>query len=279
MKRFLQKNGLLVLFIATVAAVTLCVVNFFSTNASPLTNAVNTVLTPIRSGFTAVADWVDEKLAYFEDIQALQEENRELKKQLAEAERQLRQASADSEENEKLRQLLNLRSQQRDFTYESAKVIQQGASNWESSLTLNRGTDHGVETGDCVITETGYLVGVVAEAGGSWCKVLTVLDTEFSLGALNFRTGEVCVAQGDFHLMPEGRLTASFVDTDSDMTVGDLIVTSGLGGYYPSGLVIGSVESIQRDESGLSLTATLLPKAELEELTQVFIIKDFTIVD
>ncbi|MGM9618764.1 MAG: rod shape-determining protein MreC [Oscillospiraceae bacterium] len=279
MKRFLQKNGLLVLFIATVAAVTLCVVNFFSTNASPLTNLVNTVLTPVRSGFTAVSLWVDDQLAYFEDIHALQEENAALKKQLAEAERKLRQASADSEENERLRKLLNLRSQQRDFTYESAKVIQQGGSNWESSLTLNRGTDHGVETGDCVITETGYLVGVVAEAGGNWCKVLTVLDTEFSLGALNFRSGEVCVASGDFHLMPEGRLTASFVDPDSDMTVGDLIVTSGLGGYYPSGLVIGTVESLRRDESGLSLTAILRPQAELEELTQVFIIKDFTIVD
>ena len=279
MKRFLQKNGFLVLFIATVAAVTLCVVNFFSTNTSPFSNFVNTILTPIRSGYTAVADWVNDQSAHFTNVHEMEARIEELEIQLAETERKLRQAEADSEENKLLRQLLNLRQQQRDFIYESAKIIEQGGSNWESSLTLNRGTKHGVEVGDCVISSTGYLVGIVSELGSNWCKVLTVLDTEFSVGAMDFRTQEVCVAEGDFHLMPDGRLTARYVDTNSDMSVGDLIVTSGFGGYYPQGLVIGTVESMQVDDSGLSLTATLRPRAHLDDLTQAFIIKDFTVVD
>lgn len=279
MKRFLQKNGFLVLFIATVAAVTLCVVNFFSTNTSPFSNFVNTILTPIRSGYTAVADWVNDQSAHFTNVHEMEARIEELEIQLAETERKLRQAEADSEENKLLRQLLNLRQQQRDFIYESAKIIEQGGSNWESSLTLNRGTKHGVEVGDCVISSTGYLVGIVSELGSNWCKVLTVLDTEFSVGAMDFRTQEVCVAEGDFHLMPDGRLTARYVDTNSDMSVGDLIVTSGFGGYYPQGLVIGTVESVQVDDSGLSLTATLRPRAQLDDLTQAFIIKDFTVVD
>ena len=279
MKRFLQKNGFLVLFIATVAAVTLCAVNFFSTNTSPLSNFVNTILTPIRSGYTAVADWVAYQRAHFADVHAMEARIEELEIQLAETERKLRQAEADSEENRLLRELLNLRQQQRDFVYESAKIIEQGGSNWESSLTLNRGTKHGVEMGDCVISSTGYLVGIVSELGDNWCKVLTVLDTEFSMGAMDFRTEEVCVAEGDFHLMPGGKLTARYVDTNSDMAVGDLIVTSGFGGYYPQGIVIGTVEAVQVDDSGLSLTATLRPRAQLSDLTQAFIIKDFTVVD
>ena len=79
--------------------------------------------------------------------------------------------------------------------------------------------------------------------------------------------------------MPGGKLTARYVDTNSDMAVGDLIVTSGFGGYYPQGIVIGTVEAVQVDDSGLSLTATLLPRAQLSDLTQAFIIKDFTVVD
>ena len=279
MKRFLQKNGLLVLFVATVAALTLSVVNFFSTNTSPLSNFVNTILTPVRSGYTAVADWVDYQRAHFTDVHELEERIEALEVELAETERKLRQAEADSEENKLLRELLNLRPQQRDFIYESAKVIEQGSSNWESTLTLNRGSNHGVEQGDCVITSTGHLVGIVAELGGNWCKVLTVLDTEFSMGAMDFRTEEVCVAEGDFHLMPDGRLTARYVDTNSEMAVGDLIVTSGFGGYYPQGLIIGTVEGMDVDDSGLSLTATLRPRVNLNELTQAFIIKDFTVVD
>ena len=109
MKRFLQKNGLLVLFVATVAALTLSVVNFFSTNTSPLSNLVNTILTPVRSGYTAVADWVDYQRAHFTDVHELEERIKELEVELAETERKLRQAEADSEENKLLRELLNLR--------------------------------------------------------------------------------------------------------------------------------------------------------------------------
>lgn len=279
MKRFFQKNGILVLFIATVIALTLCIVNFFSTNASPFSNLINTILSPVRAGYTAVENWAEDWRDRFSSVDAYKEEISQLKKELAEKEKLLRQAEKDSEENKLLREVLNLRPQQEDFVYETAAVVEQGASNWESSLTLNRGEKHGVEPGDAVMTETGFLVGVVSEVGGSWCKVLTVLDTEFSIGAKVFRTDEVCVAEGNFRLMSEGKLTARYLDPNAALTVGDLVVTSGLGEYYPPGLLIGTVESLKMDDSGLSLTATLVPRAELEDLRHVFIIKDFTVVD
>lgn len=279
MKRFFEKNGILILFIATVMAVTLCVVNFFSTNSSPLTNLVNTVLNPIRSASASVEQWAEDWRDRFSSVDAYKAQIDELEKELAKTRKALRQAEKDSEENALLREVLNLRPQQEDYTYELAAVIDDSESNWESTLTLNRGEKHGVKTGDAVMTETGSLVGVVTETGGSWCKVLTLLDTEFSLGARIFRTGEVCVAEGDFSLMPEGKLTARYIDPASAVTVGDLIVTSGLGEYYPAGLVIGTVESLQMDDSGLSLTAVLTPSAALETLRQVLIIKDFTVVD
>ncbi len=279
MKRFFQKNGILVLFVATVIAITLCIVNFFSTNASPFTNLINTVLSPVRAACTAVENWAEDWRDRFSSVDAYKEEISRLERELAEKEKLLRQAEKDSEENQLLREVLKLRPQQEDFVYESAAVVEQGSSNWESSLTLNRGEKHGVEPGDAVMTETGFLVGVVSEVGSGWCKVLTVLDTEFSIGAKVFRTDEVCVAEGNFRLMSEGRLTARYLDPNASLTVGDLVVTSGLGEYYPPGLVIGTVESLKMDDSGLSLTATLTPKAELDELRQVFIIKDFTVVD
>lgn len=279
MKRFFEKNGILILFIATVMAVTLCLVNFFSTNASPLTNLVNTVLTPIHSACTAVENWAQDWRDRFASADEYKAQISALEKELAQTQKELRQAEKDSEENALLREALNLRPQQEDYTYELAAVIQQGESSWESTLTLSRGEKHGVETGDAVMTETGSLVGVVTEVGSSWCKVLTVLDTEFTIGARIFRTGEVCVAEGSFRLMPEGKLTARYIDPSSAVAVGDLVVTSGLGEHYPPGLVIGTVSALQMDDSGLSYTATLLPSAELAALRQVLIIKDFTVVE
>ena len=107
----------------------------------------------------------------------------------------------------------------------------------------------------------------------------TILDTDSQLGALVFRTGEVTVAMGDLALMGQGKLKLSYLEGESSLINGDMIVTSGLGGYYPSGLVIGSVEEIKTDDNGLTRYATIIPKTDITQLVEVFVITDFTIVD
>ena len=122
-------------------------------------------------------------------------------------------------------------------------------------------------------------MGIVTEAGLNWCTVATVLDTEAQIGAKVFRTGETTVAMGDLSLMGRNRLKLSYLESESSLINGDLVVTSGLGGYYPSGLVIGSVEEILTDDGGLTKYAILAPQADLSELTEVFVITSFDVVD
>ena len=198
---------------------------------------------------------------------------------IAQLKEDARQAKTDSEENQRLRDLNGLRQQRRDFTFEAARVIERSTSNWSRTLTLNKGTGLGVAIGDCVVDQYGYLVGVVTEAGANWCTVTTILDTDSQLGALVFRTGEVTVAMGDLALMGQGKLKLSYLEGESSLINGDMIVTSGLGGYYPSGLVIGSVEEIKTDDNGLTRYATIIPKTDITQLVEVFVITDFTIVD
>ena len=280
MKKFLKEHGLWVLFAAAVIAVSLALMSYFSNTSAPLTNFANTLASPFRSAYGAVAGWVADKRAYYADYTGLEQENAALKKQIADMEAQVRQAEADSEENQRLRKLLNLREQKRDLTdFEAATITEHGNTNWSSSLTLNRGTEHGVAVGDCVINEDGYLVGVVSKVGTNWCTVLNLIDTDTSLGAQVFRTGEIGVAEGDFALMGEDRLKLTYLPTDATLLNGDLVVTSGLGGYYPSGLVIGSVEEVKMDDSGAMEYAVLTPMVSFDELTEVFIIKSFTIVN
>ena len=131
---------------------------------------------------------------------------------------------------------------------------------------------------DCVVDATGNLVGIVSEVGYNWCTVLTVVDTSTSMGAQVFRTKDLGVAVGDFSLMGDGRLRMDYLPADCQLLGGDLVVTSGLGGYYPSGLVIGSVEEVQKDDSGASSYAVLVPEADLDSLTEVAVIKSFDIV-
>ena len=79
--------------------------------------------------------------------------------------------------------------------------------------------------------------------------------------------------------MGEGKLKLSYLSGDSGLISGDYVLTSGLGGFYPGALVIGTVDSVHTDDDGLAQYAVITPLARLDELTQVFIIKDFDIVD
>jgi len=280
LKEFLKRHGLWILFATAVIAVVLAVLSVFSTTSSPLVNLAQTITSPFRAAYTVAAGWLTDKQNYYEDTSALKAENQDLKKRIAEMEAEVRQAQNDSEENERLRSLMNLREQRRDLSdLEAATITEHSTSNWTSFLTLNRGTDHGVEKNDCVITEAGYLVGVVSEVGSNWCTVLNIVDTDTSMGAQVFRTDDIGVAEGDFALMSRSRLRLDFLPAGAQLLNGDLVVTSGLGGYYPSGLVIGMVEEVQTDDSGATAYAILRPSAEFDDLTQVFIIKSFDIVD
>ncbi|MCI6568004.1 rod shape-determining protein MreC [Dysosmobacter sp. HCP28S3_G4] len=279
MKNFLKQHGLWVLFAVAVIAVALAVMSLFSTTSSPLMNLAGIVTSPFRAAYTAVANWFNEKQDYFADVQALREENQALKNQIASMEEDLRQAKSDSEENQRFRKLMNLREKKRDLgDLEPAHILEHSSTNWTSSLTLNQGTEHDVEINDCVITEEGYLVGVVSAVGLNWCTVLTLIDTDTSLGAQVFRTEDIGLAEGDFSLMGQGLLKLSHLPAGTELLGGDLVVTSGLGGYYPSGLVIGSVKEVRLDDSGATQYAVLEPSARFDELVEVFVVKSFEIV-
>lgn len=278
MKDFLKNHGLWVLFAAAVIAVAMAALSLTSANSSPLDNIANTLASPFRTAYTGVATWFNDKQAYFKNTQALEEENAELKKYIAEMEETVRQAEADRDENVRLRKLLSLREQRRDFELEAAYITEHTVTNWTSSLTLNKGSMHGVEVNDCVVDETHALVGMVSEVGTNWCTVLTLVDTDTSMGARIFRTKDLAVAQGDFSLMEQERLRLDYLPENCQLLGGDLVQTSGLGGYYPSGLVIGTVEEIQMDDSGVASYAILRPKADFDSLTEVFIIKSFDLV-
>jgi rod shape-determining protein MreC len=281
LKNFLKEHGLWVLFAAAVIATALAAMSFFSSaTASPLENLAGILTSPFRTAFSTVANWFNDKQDYFADNQALKEENQSLRNQIAEMEEDLRQAQSDSEENKRLRKLLNLREKKRDLgDLEPAYILEHSSSNWTSTLTLNQGTDHGVAINNCVITEEGYLVGVVSQVGLNWCTVLTVVDTDISLGAQVFRTEDVGVAEGDFSLMSQGRLKLSYLPAGAALLNGDLVVTSGLGGYYPSGLVIGTIDEVHLDDSGVTRYAVIAPSADLDSLTEVFVVKSFEIIN
>lgn len=279
MKRPINKFWIILLAIATAVSVILSVMTYFSTTSAVLPNVAGVIAEPFRAAGAALTETIVQWKGYLFEYDKLKEENEQLKLKIAEMESDVRQAQADREENARLRALADLREQRRELSFESAHILEQDASNWSSMLTINKGTLQGIETGDCVVTESGSLVGVISEAGLTWSRVRTILDSESSIGALVFRSGASAVAQGDFSLMSGGRLSLAYLGTNPDLVSGDLIMTSGLGEYYPPRLVIGYVEEIRPGDDGMSQVAVVRPEADISSLVQVFVVTAFDITD
>lgn len=280
MKDFFRHNGILLIIAAILLALVTAVVSLLmGGKADPLTNVVGIVTTPIRNGINAVANWTEEKYNDTFEREKLKQENEELKQRVAELEEKERQYEVAIQENERLRDLNDLRPAGRTFDKESATVTAYDADNWSSTLTLSKGASMGIEVDDCVVDQYWNLVGVVAEVGENWCTVRTLIDSDTELGGQITRTGGAAILEGDLALMGEGRLKLTFLPENSQLMSGDLVTTSGRGGVYPSGLVAGRVEEVRTDASGINQYAVIVPETDLDNLKQVFIIKDFTIVE
>jgi len=280
-KDFFRRNGLLILIAAILLALVTAVVSaLLGGAADPFSNLANILTTPVRNGINAVVNWTEEKYSDAFEQEQLKQENEELKKRVSELEEKERAYEAALQENERLRNVLELRPRERSFDeLESAMVTARETSNWASTLTLSKGSAQGVEVDDTVVDEYWNLVGVVAEVGENWCTVRTLIDSDTELGGQITRTGGAAILEGDLALMGEGRLKLTFLPENSQLMSGDLVTTSGRGGVYPSGLVAGRVEEVRTDASGINQYAVIVPETDLDNLKQVFIIKDFTIVE
>lgn len=280
MKNFLRQNGIWLLAIALLLSLVITLSSvLLDGNANPLANVVQAVTAPVRSGISAVLDWADGVSAYVFRYGEMQQELEDLRLQVSQLEEQIRQGEEDSRENEQLRELLKLQQQRQDFVFENARVTARSNSNWESTLTLSKGSASGVAAGNCVITETGMLVGVVSEVGTNWCTVSTIINTDIEMGGLVTRTYSAGVLEGDFALMSQGKLKLNYLPEGAQLVSGDEVLTSGKGDVYPSGLVVGRVEGVFTDPSGMTRHAVVTPDVDLSSLIEVFVIKDFDIVE
>lgn len=279
MKDFLRQNGILLLVAAVLLSVALSLGSAVFGSPDPLSNAVGAVTTPFRGGITALLDWFDGVREYVLHYDQLHEELDDLRAQVAKLEDQVRQNEQAAQENEKLRKLLDLKQKRSDFSFQSARVSERSTDNWSNTLTLSRGTDAGLEAGDCVITETGALVGVIDTVGLNWSIVSTIINTTTELGGIVTRTYSAGVLEGDFTLMGQGKLKLGYLSDSAQLVSGDEILTSGKGGVYPSGLVVGTVDGVFTDPSGINRYAVVTPAAALQDLTHVFVITDFDVVE
>lgn len=280
MKAYLKKYGARLLIVVLLVVGILAVGQSLRHGGAGLLGNVSGALrTPFQKVATAVVSRMEELYGYIYEYDNKVQENERLRAQIADLERQLRENEQAQEENARLRELLNLAAKHTDFTFESAKVVSWNASNWDSSFTISKGSDSEIEVGDSVVTEYGVLVGTISETGSNWATVETVVDLDTSIGVL-VGTEEVSgILEGDYTLMRSQYMKLSFVAETGRVITGDMVITSGAGGAYPQGLILGRVTSVHSEAAGQVEYAVVEPFTDLDALTQIFVVKDYEVVE
>ena len=276
----MKKNGIrLGIVVVLVALIFGFVARGAGGNAGAVENAAASLSTPVDRGSTGLVSWLEGIYGYMFRYDTLAAENEELKVQLAEAQRELRDATDAENENARLRELLSLREKHKDFVFESANIIDRPASNWSETYTISKGEESEIAVGDCVIDSCYNLVGQVIEVGTGWATVRSVIDADMRVGALVGEGGNAAMIVGDFSLMQKGETKLTYLTQETQVLEGDVLITSGKGGAFPKGLVIGTITSVQTEAGGQVEYATVDPASELGALSEVFVIKDFDVVE
>ncbi len=245
------------------------------TNVTILDLAVQGLVTPFRAAATTLTSTAEKYYGYMFRYEALAAENEVLEQRIAEMEDVAREADSISRENQRLRQALELKATHEDYVLADAYIIGWSSTDWENTLTINRGTTAGIEQNMCAITANGEVVGLVTSVGLNWAEVTTVLDSTLEISGTIATSGYNGMVKGGYVEGHETLLQMNYLPSAAIIRNKDQVVTSG-STVYPRGLIMGSIVDAGFEETGIAKYALLDPAAEISSLEQIFIITQYT---
>ena len=275
MKQLMTSRIRTVLVVALLLAVVLAVVSALTGLSLP-DMAVKGVLTPIRTGAAKLTDKAEELYGYIFKYESLAAENEALKQELADIENNARIADSVTRENQRLRDLLELKNANEDYELVDGYIISWSSNDWTSTFTINRGTNVGIQVGMCAVTANGELVGLVQEVGSNYAVVKSIMDSSLEISATISSSGYNGMVKGGYSEGLSDKLRMNYLPSSATIHINDQVVTTG-STVYPRGLIVGKVVDAGFADTGVAKYAILDPAADIDALEQVFIITEFNV--
>ena len=275
MKRLPTRSTvLIILILLSLAAIALDQ----NEDLQPIEDLALRFVVPVQEKMTSLANSISDLTQTTQDIRELHRRNEEL------------QGLADSlmienvrlkeieSENETLRRLLGFTQANPTHSYKAAevkgRVIGRDPSNFLSYLTIDSGSQQGIEKGMPVVTERG-LVGRITDVGSNWAKVMLIIDPSSSVNALIQSSRATGVVEGQVG----GSLVMKYIPQGETVNVNDIVLTSGLGGNFPKKLIIGQVTAVQQRDIEMFQQADIRPTVDFNNLEIVLVITNFLPAD
>jgi rod shape-determining protein MreC len=226
------------------------------------------ICSPFQKASTLVIKTVQGTFQQYIFLVNLEKENRALKKRIAELEEENHRIKEMKLANERLRQLLSFREKNSPSMI-GAEVIGQDPSSWFKSITIDRGERDGVKKGMAVISPAG-VIGQILKTAPHYATVLLITDYNSAIDSIVERTRAKAIVEGK----GENRCQLKYLLRADEVALGDVVVTSGLGGNFPKGLMVGEIKKVDKKGHGVFQFAELSPSVDMTQLEEVFIIME-----
>jgi len=240
----------------------------------PIEDLALRFVSPVQGKLTSLVNNIRDLAQTTQDLRELRRRNEELQS-LADSLmiENVRLKEIESE-NEALRRLLNFTQANPSNDYKAAevksRVIGREPTNFLSYLTIDLGSQHGIEKGMPVVTERG-LVGRITDVGSNWAKVMLIIDPSSSVNALIQTSRATGVVEGQVG----GSLVMKYIPQGEPVNVNDIVLTSGLGGNFPKKLIIGQVTAVRQRDIEMFQEADIRPTVDFNNLEVVLVITNF----
>ena len=266
---FSNKKVWITVLIILLVTVALAYLSRSGTN--PVSKAVNFVITPIESQLSRVVQPIKNSFSHIGKMEEYESENQRLKRENIELSSKIKDVEDYKEENERLRKLLAITNDYEKYETVAVRVVGYETDNWFSYVTIDKGTTSGIEISDTVITADG-LLGQVTDVGPNWAKVSTIINSESSAGVRITRNGEIGIVEGDTTLSKSKKCRLGYLTANASIIAGDILETSGLGGIYPPGILVGKISQISKDNMGRLDYAVIEPFVDFDKLYEAVVI-------
>ncbi len=238
---------------------------------SYLESVASSVINPIQRMITDLKNKAQGNTSYFADMESIKAENQALKNKNSELETQLRELEIVKAENTTLQEYMNLTQKYSSYHVIPAYVINKDVSNYSSSLILNVGAKDGVREKMTVIADKG-LVGYVISVTENTAKVQVIIDAASTVSCNISTTNENIICKGT--LENDQVLRASYIPTGAELIQGDSVYTSGIGGIFQKGIIIGTIKEIITTSNITDRYAIVEPAVDFSKVDTVLVITD-----
>ena len=233
------------------------------------------ILTPFQKAAAVVSGGVGTVWEKYTSIDDVMDRNEQLEAENAELRQQMVDYDRIKAENDAYKALARIQDTNSEASYVSAFVIGRDPLDEFGGFTLDQGSTDGVAVNDAIISDRGYLLGVVVEVDATSCKVMTILHPSFNAAGVISRTRENGIITGSADYAADGQCVLTNLDRATEARKGDQVITTGLGGVFPANLLVGTVQEVVPEQSGKSSSAVILPGADPRTVKHVFIVTEY----